>query len=103
MKILFVGECSYLHNTLKRGLEELGHKVLIVSDGNGWHNSPRDIDLRRPERWGKLGGLWVLWSLLKSLPQLCGNDIVQLRLLRGRIRGQRDSQQDRHIHDNTHT
>lgn len=35
MKILFVGECSYLHNTLKRGLEELGHKVLIVSDGNG--------------------------------------------------------------------
>ena len=78
MKILFVGECSYLHNTLKRGLEELGHKVLIVSDGNGWHNSPRDIDLRRPERWGKLGGLWVLWSLLKSLPQLCGNDIVQL-------------------------
>jgi len=54
MKILFVGECSYLHNTLKRGLEELGHKVLIVSDGNGWHNSPRDIDLRRPERWGKL-------------------------------------------------
>lgn len=78
MKILFVGECSYLHNTLKRGLEELGHKVLIVSDGNGWHNSPRDIDLRRPERCGKLGGLWVLWSLLKSLPQLCGNDIVQL-------------------------
>lgn len=78
MKILFVGECSYLHNTLKRGLEELGHKVLIVSDGNGWHNSPRDIDLCRPERWGKLGGLWVLWSLLKSLPQLCGNDIVQL-------------------------
>lgn len=78
MKILLIGECSHLHNTLKRGLQELGHDVSIMSDGNGWHNSPRDIDLRRPEQWGKLGGLCVLWHLLIALPRLCGNDIVQL-------------------------
>lgn len=78
MKILLVGECSHLHNTLKRGLQQLGHDVAIMSDGNGWHDSPRDINLRRPERWGKLGGLCVLWHILKSLPRLCGNDIVQL-------------------------
>lgn len=78
MKILLIGECSHLHNTLKLGLRELGHDVAIMSDGNGWHDSPRDIDLRRSERWGRLGGLGVLWRLLKSLPRLCGNDIVQL-------------------------
>ena len=78
MKILLIGECSLLHNTLKLGLQELGHDVSIMSDGNGWHDSPRDINLRRPERWGKLGGLCVLWHLLIALPRLCGNDIVQL-------------------------
>lgn len=78
MKILLVGECSYLHNTLKHGLVELGHDVSIMSDGNGWHNSPRDIDIRRASSWGRLGGLKVLLSLLRNVRKLCGNDIVQL-------------------------
>ena len=55
MKILLVGESSLLHNTLKKGLVELGHQVTLMSDGNDWHNSPRDIDLRRNmERYGKM-------------------------------------------------
>lgn len=78
MKILLIGEASFLHNTLKKGLGERGHRVTTMSDGNGWHDAPRDIDLRRPARWGKLGGLWVVWQLLRHLPQLCGNDVVQI-------------------------
>ena len=78
MKILLIGEASFLHNTLKKGLLERGHRVLTMSDGNGWHDAPRDIDLRRNLRWGKFGGLWVVWQLLRHLPQLCGNDVVQI-------------------------
>ena len=78
MKILLIGEASFLHNTLKKGLLERGHRVLTMSDGNGWHDAPRDIDLRRDGRWGKFGGLWVVWQLLRHLPQLCGNDVVQI-------------------------
>lgn len=78
MKILLIGEASFLHNTLKKGLVERGHRVLTMSDGNGWHDAPRDIDLRRSGRWGKLGGLRVVWQLLRHLPQLCGNDVVQI-------------------------
>lgn len=78
MKILLIGEASFLHNTLKKGLLERGHRVLTMSDGNGWHDAPRDINLRRDGRWGKLGGLWVVWQLLRHLPQLCGNDVVQI-------------------------
>lgn len=78
MKILLIGEASFLHNTLKKGLVERGHRVTTMSDGNGWHDAPRDIDLRRNLRWGKFGGLWVVWQLLRHLPQLCGNDVVQI-------------------------
>lgn len=78
MKILLIGEASFLHNTLKKGLVERGHRVTTMSDGNGWHDAPRDIDLRRDGRWGKLGDLWVVWQLLRHLPQLCGNDVVQI-------------------------
>ena len=78
MKILLIGEASFVHNTLKRGLVERGHHVTTMSDGNGWHDAPRDIDLRRDLRWGKLSGLKVVWQLVRHLPQLCGNDIVQI-------------------------
>lgn len=78
MKILLIGEASFLHNTLKNGLTERGHDVVTMSDGNGWHDAPRDIDLRRAGHWGRLGGLWVLWQLLRHVRQLVGNDIVQI-------------------------
>ena len=78
MKILLVGESSMLHNTLKKGLTERGHNVTLMSDGNDWHDSPRDIDLRRNMRWGKLSGLKVLWNIFYNISKVCGNDIVQL-------------------------
>ena len=73
-----IGEASFLHNTLKKGLLERGHRVLTMSDGNGWHDAPRDIDLLRDGRKRKLGGFRVVWQLLRHLPQLCGNDVVQI-------------------------
>lgn len=79
MKILLVGESSLLHNTLKKGLVELGHQVTLMSDGNDWHNSPRDIDLHRNmERYGRWSGLIVLWKIVCNLHKICGNDIVQV-------------------------
>ena len=78
MKILLIGEASFVHNTLKKGLEERGHRVLTMSAGNGWHDAPRDINLRRDMRWGKLSGLKVVWQLLRHLPSLCGNDVVEI-------------------------
>lgn len=78
MKILLIGEASFVQNTLKKGLEERGHNVTTMSDGNNWHNAPRDIDLRRNMKWGKLSGLMVLVKLLLHLPKLIGNDIVQI-------------------------
>lgn len=34
MRVLLIGEYSGLHNTLKEGLQELGHSVYIVSDSD---------------------------------------------------------------------
>jgi glycosyltransferase involved in cell wall biosynthesis len=38
MKILLIGEYSRLHNSLKEGLEALGHEALIVSSGDAFKN-----------------------------------------------------------------
>lgn len=77
MKILLLGEYSNVHNTLAKGLRELGHQVTVASDGDGWKNYPRDIELRRDTnlRYGRFS---FLWRLLKALPQMRGYDIVQL-------------------------
>ena len=76
MKILLFGDYSFVHLTLKRGFEELGHDVLLVSDGEGRRNTPRDVDVCRDARYGKLGGLRVVWNLLRNVRKLCGNDVV---------------------------
>jgi len=47
MNILLVGEYSRLHNSLKEGLQELGHKVTLVSTGDEFKNFPSDILLKR--------------------------------------------------------
>jgi len=46
MKILLVGEYSGLHNSLKKGLVELNHKVTLVSSGDGFKNYPSDFYIR---------------------------------------------------------
>lgn len=44
MKILLVGEYSRFHNSLKEGLQKLGHTVLLISD-NDFKNYPADISI----------------------------------------------------------
>jgi glycosyltransferase involved in cell wall biosynthesis len=44
MRILLVGEYSSLHNTLKEGLQELGHTVFIVSSFD-FKNFPADFSI----------------------------------------------------------
>ena len=46
MKILLVGEYSKLHNSLKAGLQALGHEVLLVSSGDMFKNYSTDISLK---------------------------------------------------------
>lgn len=79
MKILLLGEASFVHSTLRKGFAALGHDVVLMSDGNKLRNCPRDVDLKRDMRYGKLGGLMVLWRLLKNVRRLFGNDIVQIQ------------------------
>lgn len=47
MKILLVGEYSRLHNSLKEGLQSIGHEVILVSTGDDFKNFPSDILLKR--------------------------------------------------------
>ncbi|MCD8289412.1 MAG: glycosyltransferase family 1 protein [Prevotella sp.] len=76
MKILLFGEYSNVHTTLAEGLRALGHKVVVVSDGDSWKQYPRDIDLRRPS--GLLGGLRLWGKTLCYMPRFTGYDVVQL-------------------------
>ncbi len=77
MKILLVGEYSNVHWTLAQGLRELGHHVTVVSDGDGWKNYPRDINLQR-HSLTTAGTIRYLADLARVWPQLRGYDIVQL-------------------------
>lgn len=45
MNILLVGEYSRLHNSLKEGLIQLGHNVLLIGNGDGFKSYPVDIKL----------------------------------------------------------
>ena len=76
MKILLLGEYSNVHATLATGLRRLGHEVCVMSDGDGWKDYPRDVDLSR--RSGILGKMSFLWRLVKALPRMRGYDVVQI-------------------------
>ena len=76
MKILLIGEYSNVHATLAEGLRALGHHVTVVSDGDGWKNYSRDIDVSRTP--GKLGGILLMARLYMLLSKLRGYDVVQL-------------------------
>ena len=43
MKILLIGEYSNLHNSLKQGLVNNGHNVVLLSNGDGFKNYETDI------------------------------------------------------------
>lgn len=72
MKILLLGDYSNVHATLAEGLRALGHSVVVASDGDGWKDYPRDVDLKR---WGKVGKGGLRQRILDALY------IVRLRWL----------------------
>ncbi|WOI22861.1 glycosyltransferase [Nonlabens ulvanivorans] len=45
MRILLIGEYSGFHNSLKYGLQQLGHEVTLVGDGDGFKKFPVDIEV----------------------------------------------------------
>lgn len=45
MNILLVGEFSRLHNSLKEGLEQLGHKVTLIGFQDGFKAYPADFPI----------------------------------------------------------
>jgi len=77
MKILLLGEYSNLHATLAEGLRQLGHEVMVVSDGTNIYNYKRDISLYRKST-SKWAAIEYVVKLLATLPLLRGFDIVQL-------------------------
>ncbi len=46
MKILLIGEYSGFHNSLKKGLQQLGHTVVLIGDGDNYKNYPVDVSTR---------------------------------------------------------
>ena len=72
-KILLLGEYSGLHKNLKEGLVELGHEVLVVSNGDGNKKIDSDIEIEWKSR-NKISRFLQLDHILKSLK---GYDIVQ--------------------------
>jgi len=57
MRILLVGEYSRLHNSLKEGLRELGHQVIIIGNGDGFKNYPVDYSTRAKWFQSKIGNI----------------------------------------------
>lgn len=44
MRVLLVGEYSLLHNSLKEGLLELGHEVVLIGNKDGFRKYPLDYN-----------------------------------------------------------
>ena len=93
MKILLIGEYSRLHNSLKEGLEKLGHTVTIIGFSDYFKNYPVDIKLNLKYQSGiskfvkhliyklfkiDLISLHIQKQVEAIKEQLVGYDIVQL-------------------------
>lgn len=77
LRILLMGDYSNVHWTLSQGLRRLGHTVTVVSDGDGWKNYPRDIDLRR-RSLHRFDSLLYYIQCKRTISKLRGFDVVQL-------------------------
>lgn len=78
MRILLLSEASFVHSILRDEFKAMGHDVVLMSDGCDKRNCPRDIDMKRDMKYGKLGGIVVLWKLIKNVRYLIGNDVFQI-------------------------
>lgn len=78
LKVLLLGDYSNCHRSLATGLRALGCYVTVVSDGTGWLDCERDVDISRKP--GKAGGIELAWRLYfgKIRRLLAGNDVVAI-------------------------
>jgi len=75
MRILLVGEYSRFHNSLKEGLRQLGHEVLLIGDSD-FKNYPLDISI-----YAKfLSDNFFLNAFRQIIYRLFKFDIAQLEL-----------------------
>lgn len=78
LRILLVGDYSNMHSQLARTLRDMGHHVTLMSDGCGFMDTQRSIDITR--RKGIVGGAWLAARCYGPLHKFMrGNDIVALQ------------------------
>ena len=93
MRILLVGEYSRLHNSLKEGLQKIGHEVIIMASGDGFKQYPVDVYINHSfhNKFLKkfkvlffrltaidLGSIELYFKAKKQLKKLGNFDVVQL-------------------------
>jgi glycosyltransferase involved in cell wall biosynthesis len=78
MRILLLGDYSNVHATLALGLRALGHDVTVASDGDGWKNYPRDVDLRRDMNGGRWSDICYYFRTLRTFLSFRHYDVVQI-------------------------
>lgn len=77
LRILLMGDYSNVHATLADGLRELGHDVIVASDGDGWKNYARDVDLQR-KSMNRLYSLYYYNKVSRFIDRCRDFDIVQI-------------------------
>lgn len=67
MRILLIGEYSRLHNSLKLGLQSLGHTVTIISNGDSFKNYPADLSTKATWSESRIGNIprQIIYRLTK--------------------------------------
>lgn len=67
MRILLIGEYSRLHNSLKLGLQTLGHTVVIIANGDSFKNYPVDLSTKAIWSESKIGNILrqIIYRLTK--------------------------------------
>lgn len=77
-RILLIGDYSNMHSQLAASLTAMGHEVTLMSDGCGFMDTARNIDVTR--RPGRIGGLALTLRCLGPLHRhMRGYDIVALQ------------------------
>lgn len=77
MNILLIGEFSGLHNNLREGLINLGHRVTLASSGDGWKKLKSDIYFCRNNQKGLLAKIYKNLSPFWKIRDIENYDIVQ--------------------------
>lgn len=87
MNILLVGEYSRLHNSLKEGLQQLGHHVVIIGFKDGFKDYPVDFPLF--DKWHSP----ILKKIRIGIYKLTGFDVNSYFTYRQFVRYQKELKQ----------